>query len=68
MVEVCTAQGPLQSAVITGGLPIKDGFLDLPDKPGFGVEIPDDLEARFPFVEGHYAIEINRSTHMKAGE
>ena len=67
VVEVCTAQGPLQNAVITGGLPIKDGMLDLPDRPGFGVEIPGDLAARFPFVEGHYAIEIARPVVMKAG-
>lgn len=68
VVELCMAQGPLQSAVITGGLQINDGMLDLPEQPGFGVEIPDDLAARFPYIEGHYAIEINRSTLMKAGE
>lgn len=68
VVELCMAQGPLRSAVIKGGLPIKDGFLDLPEQPGFGVEIPDDLEARFPFIEGDYLIQVNRPTILQTGQ
>jgi len=53
-------QGPLQSAIIAGGLPITDGSLQLPEQPGFGVEIPDDLEDQFPYIEGNYAIAMDR--------
>ncbi len=33
---------------------IVDGFMDLPDKPGLGIELTDDLEKRFPYAPGHY--------------
>lgn len=33
---------------------IKDGILTIPDKPGYGVELMDDIEERFPFVPGPY--------------
>jgi hypothetical protein len=29
-----------------------DGIIHLSDKPGFGVELIDDLEERFPFLPG----------------
>ena len=60
VVELCMPQGPLQSAIIAGGLPITDGSLQLPEQPGFGVEIPDDLENQFPYIEGNYAIAMDR--------
>jgi L-alanine-DL-glutamate epimerase-like enolase superfamily enzyme len=28
--------------------------MTLPDKPGFGVELIDDIEAKFPFQPGTY--------------
>ena len=28
--------------------------MDLPDKPGFGVEIIDDIEKKFPWVPGRF--------------
>jgi len=60
-------QGPLQSAIISGGLPINDGSLQLPEQPGFGVEIPDNLEEEFPFIEGSYAIVMNRLPLFQSG-
>ena len=39
---------------------IKEGWLVLPDRPGLGVDLGTDLEARFPYIEGHYAIQVSR--------
>lgn len=60
MVEECMVQGPLKWDVLVGGNPLADGRIELGDAPGFGVEIIPDLEERFPYVEGHYAVEVFR--------
>ncbi len=60
VLEVCRIQGPLQWDILTEKPTIEDGHLVFPDAPGLGVDIPDDLEERFPFVDGHYAVTIDR--------
>jgi L-alanine-DL-glutamate epimerase-like enolase superfamily enzyme len=30
------------------------GYLDLPDKPGFGVELIPDIEKKFPYLPGRF--------------
>ena len=42
------------------GVLVKEGRLLLPDRPGLGVDIADGLEERFPYIEGAYAINIDR--------
>jgi D-galactarolactone cycloisomerase len=39
---------------------IENGWLVLPDKPGLGVDLADALETKFPYIEGHYAVEVTR--------
>jgi L-alanine-DL-glutamate epimerase-like enolase superfamily enzyme len=34
--------------------------LELPDRPGLGVELAEDLEERFPYIDGPYAIRLER--------
>jgi L-alanine-DL-glutamate epimerase-like enolase superfamily enzyme len=58
--EHCLVQGPLQEAVISQPLPIQNGFLELPDSPGLGFELAQEVEKRFPYIERHYALEVNR--------
>ena len=60
VLEVCRIQGPLQWGILKAKPAIEDGYLIFPDAPGLGVEIPNDLEERFPFIEGHYGITVNR--------
>lgn len=60
MVEECMVQGPLKWDVIEGGNPVVSGTLHLGERPGLGVEIIDDLADRFPYVEGHYSVEVFR--------
>lgn len=60
MVEECMVQGPLKWGVIEGGSPVVDGTITLSDRPGLGVSLIDDLEERYPYVEGHYSVEVYR--------
>jgi L-alanine-DL-glutamate epimerase-like enolase superfamily enzyme len=53
-------QGPLQNAVVSDGLPIGNGEFVLDERPGLGFEIPDDLDERFPFIKGPFAVEVER--------
>jgi len=53
-------QGPLQWSILAKQPTIEAGWLVFPDKPGLGVELEEDLEGRFPYIEGQYAIEIQR--------
>lgn len=60
VLEVCMIQGPLQWEILAQKPVIRDGWLELPDRPGLGVEMGENLEARFPFVEGNYYILVER--------
>lgn len=60
LVEECMVQGPLKWGVIRGGSPVSEGIMKLPDVPGLGVDLIDDLEATFPYIEGHYSVEVFR--------
>jgi L-alanine-DL-glutamate epimerase-like enolase superfamily enzyme len=60
MLEQCMIQGPLQWDILRQPPRIAAGWLHLPAAPGFGVELADDLETRFPFIEGGYALQVQR--------
>ncbi len=60
VLELCMIQGPLQWQILQAKPTITDGWLEIPDKPGLGVDIPEGLEARFPHIEGGYAISVER--------
>jgi L-alanine-DL-glutamate epimerase-like enolase superfamily enzyme len=58
--ELCMHQGPLQWDILATPPPIQNGRLALPDRPGLGAELAEGLAERYPYIEGHYAIEIER--------
>ncbi|HGJ65647.1 TPA: mandelate racemase/muconate lactonizing enzyme family protein [bacterium] len=58
VLELCMIQGPLQWDIITDKPIIENGWLILPDKPGLGVELRDDLIERFPYIDGNYGKQI----------
>ncbi|WP_177186758.1 mandelate racemase/muconate lactonizing enzyme family protein [Paenibacillus sp. CF384] len=60
LVELCRIQGPLQWGLVQESPVIKDGWLELPDKPGFGVVLAEDALERFPYVEGNYYVSVDR--------
>ncbi len=60
VLELCMIQGPLQWEILAEKPIIQDGWLVFSDKPGLGVELAEELEERFPYIEGHYAIQVQR--------
>lgn len=60
LLEVCMHQGPLQWGMLAQPPDIRDGILHLPDRPGLGVDLADNLEDRFPYIEGSYNITMER--------
>jgi L-alanine-DL-glutamate epimerase-like enolase superfamily enzyme len=60
VLELCMIQGPLQWAILDQKPVIEDGWLVLPDAPGLGVDLAGDLEATYPYIEGHYALQVQR--------
>lgn len=54
MCELNQTYNPLKWDIFKDPYEIKDGVLTIPDKPGFGVEIIDDIENKFPFSPGPY--------------
>ncbi|MEZ4680529.1 MAG: mandelate racemase/muconate lactonizing enzyme family protein [Caldilineaceae bacterium] len=59
-VELCMIQGPLQWQILADPPLITKGKLLLPDAPGFGVQLAENLEDKFPYIEGHYAVTVER--------
>jgi L-alanine-DL-glutamate epimerase-like enolase superfamily enzyme len=60
VLELCMIQGPLQWGILAQPPRLEKGWLVFPDRTGLGVELGPDLEERFPYVEGSYAITIQR--------
>lgn len=60
VVELNVVQGPLQWEILQEKPTIEDGHLVIPDASGFGVELADDLEDRFPYIEGSWAEKVER--------
>jgi len=54
MLETNQTFNPLRTELLKEPLVIKDSYIQLPDKPGFGVEVIDDAAERFPFIPGTY--------------
>ncbi len=59
VLEQFVGQGPLQWDILKER-PIEDGYFYLPEGPGWGVELADDLEERFPWVDGPWGVEVTR--------
>ena len=60
VLELCMIQGPLQWDILAEKPVIENGWLVFPDKPGLGVTLAEDLERRFPYIDGHYALQVQR--------
>ena len=59
MLEQFETFDPLRTELFTEPLVVVDGYMDLPAKPGFGVELAPDLERRFPYLPGGYSARPN---------
>ena len=56
MLELNQTYNPFKEEIFKEPLVVKDGYLDLPAKPGFGMEIIDDVALRYPYIEGFYSM------------
>ena len=59
MLEQFETFDPLRTEIFKDPLVVVDGYMDLPRKPGFGVELASDLEQRFPYLPGGYSARPN---------
>ena len=59
-VEINFSQGPLREGILKNGLNLKAGKLEVPQGPGLGIELADDLETKFPYIDHDYLSEIVR--------
>ena len=44
---------PPRSSILSEVLQVKDGYLELPDRPGWGVELNEDFLAKHPYKRWH---------------
>lgn len=54
MLESNQTYNPLRTDLFKEPLKFRDGFLELPTGPGLGVEVIDEPEKKFPYIEGTY--------------
>ena len=54
VLELNQTFNPFKEEVFKEPLVVKKGYMDLPDKPGFGVEVIPDIDKKFPFIPGTY--------------
>ena len=54
MCELNQTYNPLKWEIFKEPYPIENGILTIPDKPGYGVELIDGIEEKFPWAPGPY--------------
>ena len=52
--ELNQTNNPLKEQIFVEPLTVENGMMTLPDKPGFGVELVEDVEKKFPYTPGSY--------------
>ena len=53
--ELNQTRNPLKEEIFKEPLTVENGVMKLPDRPGFGVDLIDGVEKRFPYVPGSYS-------------
>jgi L-alanine-DL-glutamate epimerase-like enolase superfamily enzyme len=54
MLELNQTYNPFKEEIFKDPLLVKKGYMDLFNKPGFGVELKPDIAQKFPYIEGRY--------------
>jgi L-alanine-DL-glutamate epimerase-like enolase superfamily enzyme len=55
--ELNQTENALKEGIFKEPLKVVKGEMTMPDKPGYGVELIDDLEKKFPYVPGSYQVK-----------
>jgi galactonate dehydratase len=45
---------PWSRDVLSGWVTVKDGFIEVPDAPGFGVELNEAEAAKYPYADRNF--------------
>ena len=54
MLETNMTFNPLKNEIFKEPFDMKGGWLTLNDKPGYGMEVIDDIEKKFPYSPGSF--------------
>jgi len=54
VLELNQTFNPFKEELFQDPLVVRHGYLDLRDKPGFGMELKPGIEAKFPYLPGNY--------------
>jgi L-alanine-DL-glutamate epimerase-like enolase superfamily enzyme len=65
MLELNQTNNPFKEEIFKEPLVAKKGYMDLPNKPGFGVELIENVAKQFPYLPGSYA-KPNPDLHSQA--
>jgi L-alanine-DL-glutamate epimerase-like enolase superfamily enzyme len=52
LLETNMTPNPLKEGLFREKIAVKNGYLDIPDKPGLGVELLEGLEEQYPYIPG----------------
>jgi len=55
--ELNQTYNPLKEEIFKDPLTVVNGYMQLPNRPGFGMELIDDIEKKFPYVPGSYLMK-----------
>ena len=58
--ELNQTYNPLKDEIFKEPFVVEKGILKLPDRPGYGMELIDDIEKKFPFAPGTYSMQNPR--------
>jgi len=56
ILELNQTFNPFKEEIFKDPLVVNNGYLDVPDRPGYGMELIDDVARKFPYFEGSWAI------------
>ena len=54
LLESNMTANPLKENLFTEPLVVKNGYLDLSEKPGLGVQLRDGIQDEFPYIPGNW--------------
>jgi L-alanine-DL-glutamate epimerase-like enolase superfamily enzyme len=54
LLEICECFDPLKEDVFKEPIIFKNGYIELSTKPGFGLEVAENLVKKFPYIPGNY--------------
>jgi galactonate dehydratase len=54
MLELNQTYNPFKEELFRDPLSVRSGYMSLPKRPGFGMELKPDITSRFPYIPGDY--------------